>query len=119
MRGGDEVDVVGALLLKVEHDTSQTFRLDLLARSIVTDIEVLTETAKEVAVGEEDGARSASSDQRVLFSEVRTEAREDSPAPGSAESPFIFQAVDPTPSRAQFTGSQPFDQSLCPGFEPP
>jgi hypothetical protein len=105
--------------LKVEHDTSQAFRLDLLTRSLVTDIEVLTEAAKEAAVGEENGTRSASSDQGVLFSEVRGEAREDSPAPGPAESPFIFQAVDPTPSRAQFTGSQPFEQLFYSGSNYP
>ena len=52
MRGGDEVDVMAARLLKPEHDDRQLLVRYGLAVPLVADVVILTKFAQEVAVGE-------------------------------------------------------------------
>jgi len=70
VRRGNEIDVVAAQILEVEHHPGQLGGLGFAAFAEVADLEILAEEAKEIAVGEEDRPRSPCSHQRVLFYEM-------------------------------------------------
>ena len=67
MGGGDEIDVVGALVDELETEGAQTLRRDGLAPALVTDGFVLAEHALEGTAREKDGAAAPSArDGRFL-----------------------------------------------------
>jgi len=71
MSWGDQVDVMTAYLLQVEHHFCQPLIVILSAVPFVGDGPVLAEHATEVTVGEEDGTRSMLSNEGYLFAKMR------------------------------------------------
>jgi hypothetical protein len=80
--------------------------------ALEADIEVLTEDAAEVAVGEEDGPRAAPAAQTVFFAMVRPYAADDGPASGAAirRRVSLVQTVDVALTAAERTIGQPLDR---------
>ena len=82
--GGDEIDVVAALVLQGEHHVGDFARLHLPSDALLRDVPVLAKHAAQVAPGEEDGARAAPAAQRVLLAVVGAVARHHRPLSGPA-----------------------------------
>jgi hypothetical protein len=96
--GRDEVDVVAAQPLQVQHEGGNDVgRRGPGARprpEPLADIEVLAEDAAQVAVAEEDRARAVPAAQARLFSEVREGAGDHRVAAGLAGGPPVPEPVD-------------------------
>ncbi len=96
MLGGHEVDVVTPALLKLQHQLSDFLGGAGAAGILLGQIPVLAEHALQIAVAEEDGARSSPPAQAVLLTVVR-ERRGDDGAPARvADAPFVGEAIDVT-----------------------
>jgi hypothetical protein len=112
---------VAALRLKLEHHLSNALRrlavwydarLDRLA-----EVVILAEDAAQVAVGEEDGARSVPPPEAVLFSEVREVAPDHGVSTGLTGGPAILQPIDAAVAWTDATLLQRRDGPLDPVSE--
>ena len=74
LAGGDEVDVVGALLLQIEENFGQMLYRDLFAQSLGADGVILAETTLEGAAREKHGAAASGAADAGLFPEVQGRA---------------------------------------------
>jgi len=95
MGGCDQVDVMAADLLDVEHPVRQDFILNFLSPSLMGDGPVLTEDTAEIAVGEKDGARSMFTHQRYLFAKMGLSAENHGSDRGPAEPLFALLPIHP------------------------
>ena len=93
MGGGDEVDVVTAQVLQVDHDPGQVTVGDLHPVALVADVPVLAEAAAQVAVGEEDGAGAMRPHKRGFLPEVRRIAGHLCQPSGLAGAQLVLVAV--------------------------
>ena len=94
MLGRDEVDVVAALALKIEHQSGELLRWALGADGLLADVPVLAEDAAQVAQAEEDRPRAIPAAQAVLLAEVG-EGAGDPSIPASVTDPrLVLHAVD-------------------------
>ena len=105
VRGRHEIDVVAALRLQGEHHGGELIERNLVAAPVVRDVVVLAENTGEVAVGEEDGARSAAPHERPLLSEVRVKRRDDGQRAAAAFPAFPGHAVHAAAMRAERAGA--------------
>src|SRR5437764_13842858 len=112
MRGRNEIDVVTAARLQVEHHLSQT-----LMRYLVFDLFfvglrnliILAIDATQIAVSEKDVARAACAHQRRLFTKVRGVRGNDRQATGITSGDLIIQSIVEAIAR---TDSAALEQSL-------
>ena len=115
--GRDEVDVVAAAGLQVEHHSRQLVGLDGVPLALPTGLVVLAEDAAQVAPAEEDGSGAAPAAQAVFFAEVREVAGYDSVAAGLADREPVGQAVDVAVARAERTIGQLGERLFGPASE--
>jgi hypothetical protein len=101
MGRSDKVDVVTTHILELQHHPGQPFGGDLTAFAEMADRIVLAEPAAQVAVGEEDRARSVLADQWPFLAEVGRVGRHRGKEAGSAGSFFSLEAVDPAEAGTQ------------------
>ena len=98
--GGDEIDIVAAPLLEIEHHGGQILDADLLAFPPVADLVVLAKNAVQVAVGEKDGAGPLAAHQGVFLAEMGPIRRHHGLIPGAAQPQLpvmpVHQAVPGT-----------------------
>ena len=71
MGGGDQIDVVAADLLQVQHHLSELIIRIVTSMAFYGNRPVLTENASQVAVRKKDRTGSAFSDQRDFFAVMR------------------------------------------------
>lgn len=113
MRGCDEVDVVAADALKVEHYVCEFFCCHFFAfNGCVAYAEILAENAKQVTSGEENRAAATPTSQAVFFPQMWTVTADFGVATDSASSQFVFPTVDMTLARANTTITKHFPRSL-------
>jgi hypothetical protein len=103
MGGRDEVDVMTANLLKMKHSVCQIFILDFLSSPLVSNRPVLAEDTAEVAIGEEDGARSISTHQRHLFAKMGMMAKNHWFDRSPTKSNFSLLPIHAAPSWTELT----------------
>src|SRR5262245_11946116 len=101
MLGRDEVDVVTAARLQLEHHAGQLPRPHLDALALLARLEVLAEDAAKVAPGEEDGARPLPAAEDVLLAEVGEVGGDPRVAGGLADGEPAVEAVDLAVARAE------------------
>jgi len=101
MGGCDQVDVMTTDLLKVNHHIRQVLITDFLSLSFMSDRPVLAEDTAEIAIGEEDGARSMLPHQRYLLAEMGLSDINYNSGRGSTEPLFAISAINPALSGAQ------------------
>ncbi len=70
MGGGDEIDIVTAGILEVQHDICQRFGRYFSSLACMADIVVLTEQTEQTAMGKKNGAGPISTDQGRFFPKV-------------------------------------------------
>jgi hypothetical protein len=70
MSRGDQIDIMAAYFLELDHHVRQVFIFNFLSSSLMGDGPVLAEDAPQVAVGEEDGARSIFTRYGHLFAKM-------------------------------------------------
>ena len=75
MSGSDKVDIMATAPLERKHHVCEVLMSDPIAVTPVIDFPILAKAAQQVAVGKENRARSAGSDQGTLFAKVRAERR--------------------------------------------
>jgi hypothetical protein len=80
----DEIDVVAALVLELEHHARDLGRVHLAADPLLRDVPVLTVHAAETAPREEDRARAPPAANRILLAVVGAVARDDCTLAGTA-----------------------------------
>ena len=98
--GRDEVDVVAADRLQLEHHLGEAHRAGALAAYVPGDVVVLAEDAAQVAAREEDRARAAPAAKAVLLAEVREVRGDDGAAADRAQALLVDAAVDLAAPRA-------------------
>ena len=91
--GGDEIYIVAALFLEIEHDGRQVPGGDFLAFPAVTDLIVLAKDAVDIAVGKKDGTRALLPHQGVFFPEMGSVRRDYRLIPGAAQAPLAVVPV--------------------------
>ena len=101
MRRGDEVDVVRALLLQLEHDLDQAPRRDLDAEPARRDLVVLAVTAFKRAGREEHRAGTALPRNGRLLPKMQGGARDLERCIGPANTARARRAVCPATTGAQ------------------
>lgn len=94
MGWGYQVNVVAALVLQGQHDLGQLLVVNDLPLPLMTDIEILTKITQQVAVGKENGARTARPHQRALFAEMGAEAGYPCLIGSAADAGFTVHAID-------------------------
>jgi hypothetical protein len=116
----DEVHVVTALLLELQHHRRELVRLHLAPDALLADLPVLTEDAAQVAPAEEDRARAAPAADRILLAVVRTEAVHHRAAPGPAHGPlFGLEPIHVAVARTEITVGEVFAREARPFGELP
>jgi hypothetical protein len=70
MGGRDQIDIVTANFLKVQHHIGQVFIADYFSATFVGNWPILTENTSQIAVGEKYGAGTVPADQGFLFAVV-------------------------------------------------
>ncbi len=98
--GRDEVDVVAAQVLQLEHRPRQLLVGHRPAPAGLRYLPVLAVDAGQVAGREEDGARPARAHQRRLLAEVGAEGRYHRPRADAAEAPLVVGAAVHLAARA-------------------
>jgi hypothetical protein len=87
----NEVDVVAALVLKLEHHSRQVARFYRSAYAFLTDFPVLAKNAAKIAPAEKDRPRSIPAPEHIFFSMVRPRTVNDRTLPGPADGSFDSQ----------------------------
>jgi len=100
--GGNQVNVVTAVLLKGKHHIGQIIVADIAAVSTVIDLPILAEAAQKVAVRKENSSRSAASYERTFFAEVRIKGC-DLEARGGTEAGITSETIYAAIARAEMT----------------
>src|SRR5437867_7857892 len=72
--GRDEVDVVAAGVLQIEHDLCELTGTDLGAFAELARLEILTKDTAQIAPAEKNRARSVPAAQTVFFAKMRKRA---------------------------------------------
>jgi hypothetical protein len=116
--GGDEVDVVTAGFLKLEHHIRKIFIPDCFAPSFMCDGPVLAEDAPKIAVGKKDGSRAVLPYQGQFFAEMRVRAEDDRLGRRTAETRLVVEAVHAALSGAKAAFSEDAIRFLDPLFQP-
>jgi hypothetical protein len=106
----DEVNVVAADLLQIEHDLRKLGRADFRAFAELAGLEVLAEDAAQIAPAEKDRARAIPAAQTIFFTEMRKRAGYARKPPALADSNFIVVAVDLAVTRADAARTERFDR---------
>jgi hypothetical protein len=111
MAGGDKIYIMAALSLQADHHGSKlpVTRLDPLTQ--VTDIKILAENTKQVAVGDKYGSGAAGTHQGGLLAKMRCIAGHDCLCTGPAYSLVANQPVHIALPWTNCAGRQPF--SCC------
>ena len=118
MTGSDEIYVVAALGLELQHYGCECFVIDLgTCRRIMADIKVLTEAAAEAAAREKYRARSMAADQGLLLSEMAVVTGDHCPVRRPAHPCLSFEPVDAASPRTECAAVQRFAGQLSPLFE--
>src|SRR2546422_8355370 len=112
----DEVDVVATASLQRQHHAGDVLRRRSARRRSrfdrLADVVVLAEHASQVAVREEDGARSVPAAQTILLAEVRERAADDGVAAGFAGGPAILESVHTAVARTRAAVGERRDRAL-------
>ena len=101
MRGGDEIDVEGALALKIEACIAKVDAFHRVAKRTVSDHRVLTVRAAERAMGEEHGSTARRTADGRLFPKMQRRACDENIVSRAARSALPRRAVRTAPTRAQ------------------
>ncbi len=114
--GGDQVDVVAADFLDVQHYIGQIFVADLFAATFMGNRPVLAKHTAQIAVGEKDGAGTVFTRQGYFLAKMRMGRIDRQPGCCPAKSLFSCHTIYPALSRAQpalFENSPGLFHSLC------
>jgi hypothetical protein len=90
----DEIDIVAANVLEVEHDARKLRRSDLRAVAKLAGLEVLTEHTAQIATAEKDRARSVPTTEAILFAEMRKRAGHAGEPSALAHADLVVEPVD-------------------------
>ncbi len=113
--GRDEIDIVAAHFLELQHHGRQLLRLYLASLPQLTDLIVLTVLAFEVAVGKKDRTRSSPPYQRRFLSKMRVATGNHRPVSCLAPCSFAaLSAVDAALPGADVARFQAFVGQLRP-----
>lgn len=94
MGGGDEIDIMAADFLEVNHHIGKIFQGNFMAFAQMTYLIILTEETTQVAVSHEYRARTTSAHQGLFFSKVGMVARDDGQFSYPADPLFASQSVN-------------------------
>ncbi len=94
MGGGDQVDVVAAFGLQLQHHHGQPFHRDDVAHPQLADGVVLTEETAPGATGEKNSARAARATDRRLLPGVDVPTGHPGLEASAAETLLTGQAID-------------------------
>ena len=109
MTGSDEIYVVAALGLELQHYGCECLVIDLITGGrIMADIKVLAEVAAEAATGEKYSARSMAADQGLLLSEMAVVTGDHCLARCPAHPGLAFEPVNAASPRAKCAAAQRF-----------
>ena len=118
MTGSDEIYVVTALGLELQHYGCECFVIDLgTCRRIMADIKVLAEAAAEAATREKYRARSMAADQGLLLSEMAVVTGDHCLVRRPAYPGLGFEPVNAASPRAEGAVVQRFAGQLSPLLE--
>jgi hypothetical protein len=109
-----QVYVMAALFLQVNHYLRQFRNTNLVSMPQLANGIILAETTMQIAVGEENGARSSSSGDRRLFPMMGVEAGYNGQNPTAALAQFSRLPIHLTLLRAEHTAFQQFITALNP-----
>src|SRR5262249_25410865 len=107
--GRDEVDVVAADPLELEHHLGELCRAHLVAVAGLRGVVVLAEDALEVAEREEDGAAPGPAAEAVLLAEMGEVARDARAPAGGADLGPVRKAVHTAVARAYLAADKRAD----------
>jgi hypothetical protein len=96
MSGSDEVNIMAANLLELDHHVGQVFILNFLPSSLMGNGPVLTEDTSEITVGEEDRARPIIAHYGSLFAKMRVRTENDGLMWSPTEAFFALPPIHPT-----------------------
>ena len=106
MAGRDEVDIVTATALQVEHHGRQIFGFDFVPGVGLADVVVLAKLALQVAADEENRPGAAPAPQGVFLAQMWPVAADPGPFPRAADSQFTRAAIHQAFPRAYIAGCQ-------------
>jgi len=106
MLRGNEVDVVTAQLLELEHEAGQLFGSYLPATPLPRDVVILTEDTPQIAMRKEDGPRAPHATEAVFLAMMGEGTRDASPATRLADRPLVGQPIDVAIPRTDPAGSE-------------
>jgi len=98
--GRDEVNVVAAGSLQIEHDSRKLGRIHFRAFAELAGLEILAEHTPQVAPAEKDRPRTIPATQTVFFAKMRERAGHAREPAALADADFIVVAVDLAIARA-------------------
>src|SRR5437899_8348617 len=101
--GRDEVDVVAAGVLQIEHDFCELAGTYLGAFAELARLEILTKDTAQIAPAEKDRARSVPAAQTVFFAKMRKRAGYTRQPATLANTDLIVKPVDLAVARANTT----------------
>jgi len=99
----NEVDVVTAGSLQIEHDLREPGCGDFRAFAELADLEVLAKDATQVAPTEKDRARPVPAAQTIFFAEMRECAGDAGEPSALADPDLVVEPVDLAVTRANAT----------------
>src|SRR5262249_53202845 len=106
----DEVDVVAADLLQIEHDLRKLCSGHFCAFAELAGLEVLEKDAAQIAPAEKDCARAVPTAQTIFFSEMRERAGYSGEPSTLADANLVVVAIDLAIARANLARSQRFNR---------
>src|SRR5439155_6880457 len=96
----DEIDVVAADVLKIEHDVRELRCGDFCAFAKLAGLEVLTKHAAQITPAEKDRARPVPAAQTIFLAEMRNCASHARKPPTLAHSDLVVEPVNVAVTRA-------------------
>lgn len=119
MFGSDEIDVVAANLLELQHHLGKGFRVYFHPSTGLADVVILAEDTSQIAHGKENSSAAADASETVFFSEVGEVAANQGISPGFADGSLVRQPIDGTITRADPAVSQTGNGCFYPFLELP
>ncbi len=112
----DEVEVVAAFLLQIEHHVGEALRADTMTETPLAQGEILTIGATCLTISKEDGACSACATDGWLLATMDVPGGNDSFGAGVADASFACDAIAAAILRADGATAQNFpgrSSTLC------
>ena len=103
MAGGDEIDVVHALIAQAQKNSAELRDGDLFSMFAAADVAVLTKNAPQIAAGEEDRAAAACAGYARFLAEMRRCARHHGRIRNCAKAQLSACAVNAAAARTDGT----------------